>query len=187
MHPHERRDPHHPLRRTKDYRPDGTRNRRWSAPERSYRLTYRRRPITTLLSTILAILLPATIVVAAPQFGATRGAPEQKRPVMNALAWEWSDGDTSAHRVFDSSDYRKTDLPELVVRVPVGETGLMALQFLQDGEWNDEWLAKPDSKGIVRMPFDPYCANDTWCDGAYRYRVRLGQLISYFDVEYWER
>ncbi len=65
---YERRNPNHPLRRPGDYRPDGvTRRRRWFRYERHYRLTYRRRPLATVLSTIAAVL--ATSLVA---WGTTR-------------------------------------------------------------------------------------------------------------------
>lgn len=71
MHAHERRDPNHPLRRVRDYRPDGTRTRRWSGPERSMRLSYRRRPLMTVAATLLAVVMPATIVVAASSIGSS--------------------------------------------------------------------------------------------------------------------
>lgn len=64
-----RRDPSNPLRRSRDYLPDGTRRRHWSKPERSYRLSYRRRPFATAASTIAAII--ATPVIA---YGATQVA-----------------------------------------------------------------------------------------------------------------
>lgn len=67
MNAHERRDPKNPLRRVKDYRPDGTRRRVWSRPERKYRLTYRRRPFATAASTAVAVL-----AVPALAFGAAR-------------------------------------------------------------------------------------------------------------------
>jgi len=59
---YDRRDPNHPLRRPQDYRPDGNRRRRWSAPERKVRLTYRRHPVTTVLCTVGAVM--ATSVLA---------------------------------------------------------------------------------------------------------------------------
>lgn len=64
---YERRRPDHPLRRTRDYRADGTRRRTWYRHERKYRLAYRRRPITTALCTLAAIM--ATSLIA---WGTTR-------------------------------------------------------------------------------------------------------------------
>lgn len=40
----DKRNPNHPLRRAKDY-VNGQRRRKWSKPERKYRLAYRRRPL----------------------------------------------------------------------------------------------------------------------------------------------
>jgi len=64
---YDRRRPDHPLRRPRDYRPDGTRRRTWFKHERRYRLAYRRRPFATALSTAAAVL--ATSIVA---WGTTR-------------------------------------------------------------------------------------------------------------------
>ncbi|MDO8732918.1 MAG: matrixin family metalloprotease [Actinomycetota bacterium] len=65
---HERRNPSHPLRRARDYFDDGiTRRRTWFKYERHYRLTYRRRPLITVLCTIAAVA--ATSVLA---WGTTR-------------------------------------------------------------------------------------------------------------------
>jgi len=66
---YDRRDGTHPLRRPRDYRPDGQRRRRWSRPERAYRLTYRRRPFATILSTIGAVLTTSLIAVATSRVG----------------------------------------------------------------------------------------------------------------------
>lgn len=57
----ERRDPNHPLRRPRDYREDGNRRRRWSTPERKYRLTYRRHPLVTLACTIAAVMASSVL------------------------------------------------------------------------------------------------------------------------------
>lgn len=67
MNTEQRRDPTHPLRREKDYRPDGTRRRRWFAPERKYRLSYRRRPFATAASTAAAIIATPLIAYGTTQ------------------------------------------------------------------------------------------------------------------------
>lgn len=54
------RDENHPLRRPKDY-VNGERRRTWSKSERKYRLSYRRRPFTTVASTVVAVVASATI------------------------------------------------------------------------------------------------------------------------------
>lgn len=61
------RNPLHPLRRPNDYRSDGSRNRNWSKAERKYRLSYRRRPIATVLSTAVAVVASATIAYGSVQ------------------------------------------------------------------------------------------------------------------------
>lgn len=66
MNAHEKRNPNHPLRRAKDYVGD-QRRRRWSKPERKYRLSYRRRPVATTLSTAAAIVASAAIAYGTAQ------------------------------------------------------------------------------------------------------------------------
>lgn len=68
----ERRSAAHPLRRAKDYQPDGQRTRRWTGPERSIRLGYRKRPLTTVLLTIFIALVVLTFGVGASTFGFAR-------------------------------------------------------------------------------------------------------------------
>lgn len=60
------RDGSHPLRREKDYI-NGQRRRRWSKPERKYRLSYRRRPVATVLSTMAAVIASSTIAYGSVQ------------------------------------------------------------------------------------------------------------------------
>ena len=186
---HDRRDPDHPLRRVKDYRSDGSRHRRWSGPERAFRLTYRRRPLTVIVSTIVAVLLPATLVVAGTRVDTGFAVPEAKRPMTAPLDWQWTDGGSDPKRVFYSSAYngRSAALPKLSFRLTPGDNRLISLQFLQDGGWNDEWLTKADAKGNATMPIDPLCQDGSWCDGSYRYRVKIGDLLAHLDIAYWDR
>lgn len=60
------RDGSHPLRRAKDY-VNGQRRRKWSKPERKYRLAYRRRPIATATSTVAAVVASAGIAYGSVQ------------------------------------------------------------------------------------------------------------------------
>lgn len=64
----DQRDPNHPLRRAKDYL-GGQRRRKWSKPERAYRLSYRRRPFATMASTAVAVAASATIAYGTANVG----------------------------------------------------------------------------------------------------------------------
>ena len=77
---YDRRDVNHPLRRPQDYGPDGQRRRRWSRPERKVRLTYRRRPVATVLSTIAVVLANGRVLRVPTGFDA-----ETLRRVVGAL------------------------------------------------------------------------------------------------------
>jgi hypothetical protein len=180
---HERRSATHPLRRPGDYLPDGvTRRRRWSRPERYYRLTYRRRPFATVLATLAAVLVTAVIASAAGTIGTSVTPTERKT---KAVTWAWSDGPSgSERRVFVADDYAKGELPTIVVRAPK-DREFYYLQFKQDGEWNTEWIARAEN-GRASLVLDPFCENGTWCDGAYEYRIKGPNASQVFLVEYWE-
>ncbi|MDO9486557.1 MAG: matrixin family metalloprotease [Actinomycetota bacterium] len=60
----EKRNPHHPLRRPRDYLPDGNRRRTWFKHERKYRLAYRRRPFATFITTVAAVIATSLAGVA---------------------------------------------------------------------------------------------------------------------------
>lgn len=77
------RNPKHPLRRPEDYRADGTRRRRWSFPERKYRLSYRRHPLATAASTAAAILAATAI-----SYGTTHvDSIFASNPALNNSGW----------------------------------------------------------------------------------------------------
>lgn len=184
MNQHERRSPSHPLRRPDDYLPDGvTRRRRWSRPERAYRLRYRRRPFATVLATVSAILVTAVIASAAGTLG-TASIPTERK--VKAVTWSWSDGPTgSERRVFVADDYVKGELPTIMVKAP-RDRDFYYLQFKQDGEWNTEWIARA-ANGKAALVLDPFCENGTWCDGVYEYRIKGPDASQLLLVEYWER
>ncbi len=168
--------------------------RRWSNPERAVRLSYRSRPLVTigatLAATLIAVILPTTLVVAASNIGTAdkKQLSEGKRAAAGELDWKWSDTGTDLDRVFESSTYASGKrLPTMKVNVGPDQAGLLYLEFEQEGEWNAEWVARPDADGTAIIPIDPYCANQSWCDGEYRYRLKMPGLTSYVDIEYWDR
>lgn len=68
MNAHEKRNPNHPLRRAKDY-VNGERRRKWSKPERAYRLSSRRHPVATAASTAVAIVASGAIAYGTANVG----------------------------------------------------------------------------------------------------------------------
>jgi hypothetical protein len=68
MNAHEKRNPNHPLRRAKDYVGD-KRRRKWSKPERAYRLSSRRHPVATATSTVVAIVASGAIAYGTANVG----------------------------------------------------------------------------------------------------------------------
>ena len=72
------RDGSHPLRRPKDY-VNGVRRRKWSKPERKYRLAYRRRPLATATSTLAAVVASAGIAYGSVQVASIfEGTPYER-------------------------------------------------------------------------------------------------------------
>ncbi len=186
-HAQDRRSPNHPLRRVQDYRPDGTRTRRWSRAERVLRLSFRRRPLLTLASTVIVLLLPVTLVYAGTAVTSGSNQPKGKKAGVTEMQWTWSDGGSAESRTFLSSEYSVQSLPKLKVHVAPGTPGVLYLEFKQEGEWNAEWATKPDSSGNATLPIDPLCADDSWCDGTYEYRLKMPGLVSNVTIEYWDR
>jgi hypothetical protein len=110
-----------------------------------------------------------------------------KKTDIAELQWRWSDGVTSATREFTSSDFSASRLPRLKVHVEPGTPGLLYLEFKQEGEWNAEWVTRPDANGDATMPIDPFCADTSWCDGTYEYRLKMPGFASYLTIAYWDR
>ena len=73
------------------------------------------------------------------------------------------------------------------MHIPAGQNGLIYVEFQQEGEWNAEWVTRPDAKGRATVPIDPYCEDGSWCDGTYKYRLKMPGLAAYFEVSYWDR
>lgn len=86
----EKRSAENPLRRPKDYNNDGTRRRKWSRAERKYRLSYRRRPVTTAVSTAAAIVASATIAYSGSQVSSIFAGTE-----LDGSGWTICDGPIS--------------------------------------------------------------------------------------------
>lgn len=151
------------------------------------RLSYRRRPLLTLASTVIALLLPATLVYGGTVISSGTNQPKAKKAGVSEMQWSWSDGQTGETRTFLSSQYTAQSLPKLKVHVAPGTAGVLYLEFKQEGDWNAEWATKPDANGNATVPIDPFCADSSWCDGTYEYRLKMPGLASFVTIEYWDR
>lgn len=129
----DRRDPSHPLRRPGDYRSDGHRRRTWSRPERAYRLTRRRHPLATFTATLLAVLAPAFLVVAATDIAQPS---HQSRQVVTGLTIPWAAG---GMRIDPSGNLENfpgewPDMPVQAVRLWDTRTAWLNIEQAQD-QW----------------------------------------------------
>ncbi|MFA7324787.1 MAG: hypothetical protein WC005_10570, partial [Candidatus Nanopelagicales bacterium] len=102
----DRRDGSHPLRRARDYRTNRSRTRLWSRPERSYRLSYRRHPLVTFVSTLIAVILPGAVVFAGSGTS-DFGRPEQPQSmsVLTGLTIPWAAGGLRYNAVGKLEDF----------------------------------------------------------------------------------
>ena len=60
------------------------------------------------------------------------------------------------------------------------------LEFKQNGKWVVENKVATNSKGVANIDINPYCANDTWCDGTYTYRLKVGTQYAILKLTYSE-
>jgi len=67
--------------------------------------------------------------------------------------------------------------------IPPGQTGLLSVEFFQDGEWDAQWVTKPVASGKAVVPIDPYCASD----GTYKYCLKMPGMTASFEISYWDR
>jgi hypothetical protein len=90
--------------------------------------------------------------------------------------WKWSDGSQKAVRTFDQSTYHsQKSLPHLVITaVPATPAQNVLLQFKENGKWSLENRVRTGADGVATVDINPYCSNDTWCDGTWKYRLKIG-------------
>ena len=145
------RDGSHPLRRPKDY-VNGVRRRKWSKPERKYRLAYRRRPLATATSTVAAVLATAGIAYGSVQVTSIfAGTPYENSgwavcetpitwtvdggaPYHNDIKWAFAQWQNASGYQFAFAGEVATnfdDTKTLVTTVPIMDNNI-AIVFLRD-------------------------------------------------------
>jgi 5-hydroxyisourate hydrolase-like protein (transthyretin family) len=140
------------------------------------------------LGACAALLLgPATLGSAAPL--RPGHPPTSVEAASQKYYWKWSDGSQKTSRLFREKTYKtQAKLPHLVVTVqPASPAHFVYLQFKQKGKWVVENKGTTNKKGVLRLGLNPYCSNDTWCDGTYEYRLKVGSLYQTFRINYSEK
>lgn len=139
-------------------------------------------------ATVVAIglIASATSGVAAQPAAHHHGPPAPRS--VQEYYWSWSDTPKFTARTFIHSDYAdQASLPKLVITVvPPNPRRVVYLEFYQDGAWSAENIVRTNARGIALVDLDPYCSNDSWCDGTYTYRLRMGSLTAPVSVSYFE-
>lgn len=135
-----------------------------------------------------AVGLAATLVPAAG--GVAHAAPvplaPDARPMAQTFFWDWEDGVDSRKRTFRESDYGSAEnLPRLVVTAePARPSQYIKLQYRQNGTWRREDADTTDGNGEAFLALNPYCNNNTWCDGTYKYRLLVNGKYTLFTITY---
>jgi len=142
--------------------------------------------LTTVVAGTLAALGAAT-AVAAP--AAEAGSRVTIAPAAQDYYWTWSDGSQKSHRTFTQTEYGiQPNLPKLVVTVePAKPRHYINLEFKEDGKWVLENKVATNSKGVANIDINPYCANESWCDGTYTYRLKVGSQYAILKLTYSEK
>jgi hypothetical protein len=143
---------------------------------------------------IAAVAVSATLVLstaaaagAAP--AASNRAPSAAPTAPQKYFWKWSDGSQKTSRLFREKTYKtQKKLPHLVVTViPATPAHVVYLQFKQKGKWIVENKVTTDGKGVANIELNPYCSNDTWCDGTWQYRLHLTGQNQNLKIAYSEK
>jgi hypothetical protein len=131
-------------------------------------------------STTVATAMPARdIVVGMPS------APTAA-PMAQDYYWDWSDGSDATTRTFKKSKYHtQARLPHLMARAdPATPSHMVYLKFKENGKWVLETKKRTNGKGEASMDLNPYCKNNSWCDGTWTYRLSIGSSIQTFRITY---
>jgi hypothetical protein len=145
------------------------------------------RPLVALGACAALLLGPATLGSAAPlrpnHPPTSVGAASQK------YYWKWSDGSQKTSRLFREKTYKtQAKLPHLVVTVqPASPAHFVYLQFKQKGKWIVENKVKTNNEGVAAIDLNPFCSNETWCDGTWSYRLKIGSLYQNLKISYAEK
>ena len=145
------------------------------------------RQVAAVAAVLALVLASAPAALAAPTFpgsvSASRPAAGQK------YFWKWSDGSQKTARLFREKTYKtQAKLPHLVVTVvPASPKHNVYLQFKQKGKWIVENKVTTDDKGVANIELNPFCSNDTWCDGTWSYRLKIGSLYQNLKIAYSEK
>ena len=98
------------------------------------------------------------------------GYPEAKE--LKTIQWKWSDGVAGGSRSLSKSKFKSaSNLPLIVVTIkPISIPRIASLQYESDGEWVEENRGQTVG-GQLKMPVNPFCQGDVWCNGSYSYRL----------------
>ena len=115
--------------------------------------------------------------------------PPRTAPTVQEYYWHWSDSRIYSARTFLHTEFpSQASLPDLLVMVvPPTPRRMVYLEFYQDGRWAAENIVRTDGRGVATIDVDPYCANNTWCNGTYTYRLKIGDLTAPVNITYFER
>lgn len=106
------------------------------------------------------------------------------------LYWTWDDNSTRLRRTFSEQDYSSLmlddppALPGIIVIDQVAANGMVYLQYRDVGHWVTESSVRAGSDGVATLSLNPFCDTDTWCNGVYEYRLKIGRTTSWFTVRY---
>lgn len=138
---------------------------------------------------IVGVVIGAAALVAGLASSPASASVDSSVAAEQEYFWKWSDGSQATHRTFSQKKYGiQNNLPELVVTaVPARPRHYVYLQFRQGGKWVLENKVALNSKGVAHVDINPYCENDTWCDGTYKYRLKVVDSYANLTITYTER
>lgn len=101
-----------------------------------------------------------------------------------SFSWSWLDSYASNKRFFSKAILGDSGIPPIIVHTQTARVRPVILQFRQAGTWNTEAIVPTNTSGVALLNLDPYCADGSWCNGLYDYRIKVGNQVVHLVIQY---
>jgi hypothetical protein len=138
----------------------------------------------------VGLALAGSMLVGVPAASAATDVSSPTLVPTQNYYWKWTDGGTRTRRTFYQSVYGvESNLPGIRVSVrPIYPQRKAKLQY-----WNKQrsrWMTEDGPEytnsqtGSTVLRLDAHCSGGGWCNGTFKYRVRLASKVKYLRITF---